>query len=141
MKSMKGKSNTGFNIRSKIDDILKSFGCDLEEDSPVFVTDRGSNMVAAFRDTEKIHCINHLLNNVIEGAIKAVPEMAEIVAICSCYSLLHATSFYFRYGACCLHNSPVFHSPSGFPKESLHFGDFVLLIIIVVVVVFLFLCR
>ncbi|KAL7725189.1 hypothetical protein ACLKA6_017345 [Drosophila palustris] len=70
-------------IRSKIDDILTSFGCNLEEDSPVFVTDRGSNMVAAFRDTEKIHCINHLLNNVIESAIKAVPEMAEIVAICS----------------------------------------------------------
>ncbi|KAL7735177.1 hypothetical protein ACLKA6_014893 [Drosophila palustris] len=83
MKSMKGKSNTGFNIRSKFDDILTSFGCDLEEDSPVFDTDRGSNMVAAFRDTEKIHCINHLLNNVIEGAIKAVPEMAEIVVICT----------------------------------------------------------
>lgn len=47
------------------------------------VTDRGSNMVAAFNCFPHIYCINHLLNNVIEKAIKNVEELNELCNLCS----------------------------------------------------------
>lgn len=52
-------------------------------DNPVIVTDRGSNMIKAFCDLDKINCVNHLLNNAVEKAIHAVPEVGEIITICS----------------------------------------------------------
>lgn len=62
---------------------LQNFGCDLEGDKPIIVTDRGSNMIKAFRDLDKIHCVNHLLNNAVEKAIDAVPDMSFIVSTCT----------------------------------------------------------
>lgn len=47
------------------------------------VTDRGSNMIAAFRSFDHIFCINHLLHNVIEKSIKEIPEIIEICNICT----------------------------------------------------------
>ncbi|XP_041451347.1 uncharacterized protein LOC121404975 [Drosophila obscura] len=46
--SMRESSCTGFHIREQIREILKDFGCDLELDNPIIVTDRGSNMIKAF---------------------------------------------------------------------------------------------
>ena len=62
---------------------LEQFGCDLQVDFPVIVTDRGSNMISAFRADQNIHCVNHLLHNAVENAIKRVPELAEMVDKCS----------------------------------------------------------
>lgn len=76
-------SYQGLNIRTKIEAILKDFGCDLEIDKPVIVTDRGSNMIKAFSDAENIYCVNHLLNNAVEKAIHAIPEMQSLVSNCS----------------------------------------------------------
>lgn len=36
----------GANIRTKLMDILQNFGCNLDEDQPVIVMDRGSNMIS-----------------------------------------------------------------------------------------------
>lgn len=52
-------------------------------DNPIIVTDRGSNMIKAFHDLQKTHCINHLLNNAVEKGINAVPEVSLMVSTCS----------------------------------------------------------
>lgn len=63
--------------------ILNDFGCCLEEKKPVIVTDRSSNMIAAFRDNRHIHCMNHLIHNCVEKAVKDVQEIADLVINCS----------------------------------------------------------
>lgn len=40
----------GIQIRAKIDDILEDFWCNLEADSPIIVTDRGSKILKDFTD-------------------------------------------------------------------------------------------
>ncbi|KAI8115894.1 Transposable element Hobo transposase [Lucilia cuprina] len=71
IRSMNGEKCTSDNIYCKVCDILD---CVFTENVTV-VTDRGSNIVAAFRSTAHIYCINHLLNNVIQKSIDAVPEV------------------------------------------------------------------
>lgn len=68
-------------VRSKIQRLLNDFNCQLED--AIMVTDRGSNMVAAFNQFDHIYCINHLLNNVVEKSIKQVDEIAELCNMCS----------------------------------------------------------
>lgn len=55
----------------------------MDNDRPVIVTDRGSNMISAFRNSNKIHCVNHLLHNIIEKAVLKVQELSDIVNKCS----------------------------------------------------------
>lgn len=43
--------------------ILNDYGCCQEEEKPVLVKNRGSNMITAFRDNRHIHCMNHLIHN------------------------------------------------------------------------------
>ncbi|XP_046812650.1 uncharacterized protein LOC111687833 isoform X2 [Lucilia cuprina] len=74
IRSMNGEKCTSDNIYCKVCNILSEFDCVFTENVTV-VTDRGSNIVAAFRSTAYIFCINHLLNNVIQKSIDAVPEV------------------------------------------------------------------
>lgn len=64
-------------------DILQNFCCNLDEDQPVIVTDRGSNMIAAFKGYDHIQCVNHLLQNIIEETVKKIIEFSEMVDKCS----------------------------------------------------------
>lgn len=72
----------GTNIKRKLDNLLAEFDCSLN-DRTVIVTDRGSNIKAALKEHENIHCINHLLHNTIEKCIKTSPQIDEIVTMSS----------------------------------------------------------
>jgi len=48
-------------------DILQNIGWDLDEDQPVIVTDRGSNIIAAFQGYDHIHLVNHLFQKIIKA--------------------------------------------------------------------------
>ncbi|XP_073822587.1 uncharacterized protein [Musca autumnalis] len=82
MRGMDNLKNTGHNIRIKMENILKDFGCELNHLVRV-VTDRGSNMKTAFSNEQHIFCINHLLNNVIEKAIADVEEVKTMSCECA----------------------------------------------------------
>ena len=96
---------TGVNIKQHLTEIFDSFGI-----SPamlqrvVFTTDRGSNIVYALRDDERIDCINHVLNRVIQHALEvkhapkalttlitAVKELVRFVKKSSLQDLLKKT--------------------------------------------------
>jgi len=49
--------------------ILDAFDCNLDAKS-VIVTDRGANMVSAFKENVHINCIDHLLNNILEKCME-----------------------------------------------------------------------
>lgn len=68
-------------VRIKIQRLLEDYNCKLED--AIMVTDRGSNMVAAFNQFNHIYCINHLLNNVVDKSIKQVDDVAELCNLCS----------------------------------------------------------
>lgn len=73
---------SGENIKYKVIKTLTDFNCELSSKA-IIVTDRGANMVSAFRACNHIFCINHLLNNAVEKSIKETPEIAELCNICS----------------------------------------------------------
>lgn len=56
---------------------LSEFNCSLNR--AIILTDRGSNMKAAFRTSDHIFCINHLLHNIVE---KSINENVEIKELC-----------------------------------------------------------
>lgn len=60
---------------------LDEFNCSL--DRGIIVTDRGSNMKAAFRTTDHIFCINHLLHNIVEKSINENLEIKELCVKCT----------------------------------------------------------
>lgn len=47
------------------------------------VTDRGSNMVAAFRQNNHVFCIDHLLHNTIQKSVQEVDDVAELSQLCT----------------------------------------------------------
>jgi len=51
----------------------------LDEDQPVIVTYRGSNMIAAFQGYDHIHRGNHLLHNVVEATVRKTIEFPKMV--------------------------------------------------------------
>jgi hypothetical protein len=61
---------TGDNIRKLVLDCLKRFQIHDCIDKLVFVTDRGSNVLAALRNTNHLFCSAHILNNVLEHSTK-----------------------------------------------------------------------
>lgn len=78
---MKCSSMTGENIKQAILDVFASYH--ITEDDLLkyacFVTDRGSNMLAAVRDFESQPCLAHLCNNVVHAMLE-VPAVKTIVA-------------------------------------------------------------
>lgn len=69
-------------IRCKVDDLLSEYNCTLNN-KVMIVTDRGANMIAAFRDCSKIHCVSHLLHNTVEKSIHGVSEIAALCQLCT----------------------------------------------------------
>jgi len=58
-REMEGKK-TGDNIRQTVDGVLKEFGIKMEQDDTTFITDNGSNVVAALHaPIKRISCSGH----------------------------------------------------------------------------------
>lgn len=74
------ESMTNANIRATIIKVFGTFG--ISEDNLLqhasFVTDRGSNILAAVRDFEHHACLAHLCNNVV-NAMVGITELKDIV--------------------------------------------------------------
>lgn len=68
-------------IRSKVEKVLSDFDCSLK--NALVVTDRGKNMVAAFRNEKHINCVAHLINNIVEKGIEQVPDISLLVKRCT----------------------------------------------------------
>lgn len=61
---------------------LKLYEClERQTEKFVFVTDRGSNLVAALKNFTRLNCIEHILNNVVEEACK-VHSVALLISKC-----------------------------------------------------------
>uniref|UniRef100_A0A3B3T1Z0 HAT C-terminal dimerisation domain-containing protein n=1 Tax=Paramormyrops kingsleyae TaxID=1676925 RepID=A0A3B3T1Z0_9TELE len=77
------------NIRSSIESILSDFKIDNLSDL-VIVTDRGSNMIAAFPTDHRISCSAHLLNSTLTNTFKPkklekdpmLKEVSSLLTIC-----------------------------------------------------------
>ena len=56
-------SATAINIRSKLNDIFQEYS--IISTNFIFVTDRGSNVIAALNEETRINCSAHILNNIL----------------------------------------------------------------------------
>lgn len=64
----------GAYIKSQIKEHLKSFHIYSLRKKMVFVSDRGSNMVAGLKDFDNIHCFTHMLNNTVQLMLGLLDE-------------------------------------------------------------------
>ena len=55
---------TGLNIKSAISAALNALGLAMDED----LCTRGSNVIVALKDTERIDCIAHFLNTILRNS-------------------------------------------------------------------------
>lgn len=60
---------TGVNVKAAVASALGKFGISLADNLErcIFTTDRGSNMIAALADVQRIDCIAHILNTVLRN--------------------------------------------------------------------------
>lgn len=73
------RSKSGEYILRKVRKRLRKLGINL--DKVVFVTDRGSNVIAALKDYQHIACALHFINNCLQNCFKS-GRPAEILVIC-----------------------------------------------------------
>lgn len=62
--------------------MLTDFGIELN-DKAIIVTDRGSNMIAAFRQHNHIFCFAHLLHNVIQKSMQEFERIDDLCRACT----------------------------------------------------------
>lgn len=77
-------SATGINIRLLLIKILEEY--ELKIKNFVFVSDRGANVVAALKYFEKLSCIDHVINNVLEYTEKEHTGFKDILTSCKALS-------------------------------------------------------
>ena len=71
------------NTRKAIDDTLQSFGIDLPTTQLIFVTDNGSNLIAALDGEAHLRCACHCLNLTVQQSIESVPSLKKTLEACS----------------------------------------------------------
>lgn len=70
------------NINLKVRKILHEFDLVLDNNA-IIVTDRGSNMVAAFQTNNHMFCINHLMHNTLQKSMENIPDVANLIHSCT----------------------------------------------------------
>lgn len=63
---------TGENVRAALQQALRRYGLHDCMSNIVFVTDRGSNMIAALKTSCRLNCSAHSLNTILEHTMRAV---------------------------------------------------------------------
>lgn len=71
---------TGENIRRATMAIIHDYELQPYIDSIIFVTDRGTNMLAAFCNYTRYNCVNHICNNIIAHAIEHAKDIVSNVS-------------------------------------------------------------
>lgn len=80
LKSMDNQRSTGQNILNKLNGIFNEFEIDIQ--NVVFVTDRGSNIKAALCNLERANCMDHIINNVLQGSFENMDSIKFIITSC-----------------------------------------------------------
>ena len=74
------QQKTGINIRQHLQEIFQEMGLSPELlKRAVFTTDKGSNIILALRDEERLDCINHILNRVVQHSLE--PKHAPVAVL------------------------------------------------------------
>lgn len=73
-REMNAEIKDGPFIRSQIKEHLKSYNLYSYRKECVFVSDRGSNMVAALKHLPSIHCFAHMLNNTVQLMLQLIQD-------------------------------------------------------------------
>lgn len=68
-------------VKREIDKYLKEFELEPFIENVTFVTDRGTNMVSALRNSNHIHCFAHLINNTVDKILKKLDCVRAATAI------------------------------------------------------------
>ena len=62
---------TGHNVKAALMDSLQQFNINTEHlKKAVFTTDKGSNIVLALTDEERLNCVNHIINRVLQQSLE-----------------------------------------------------------------------
>jgi hypothetical protein len=72
------------NTRKAIGEILDSYGIDVASSQLIFVTDNGSNLIAALDGEAHLRCACHCLNLTVQQSIESVPLLKKTLEACSC---------------------------------------------------------
>lgn len=73
-REMDAEIKDGPDIKSQIEEHLKSFHLYEHREQLVFISDRGTNMVSALRNMESIHCYAHMLNNTVQHMLDLISK-------------------------------------------------------------------
>ena len=66
-----GQQKTGVNVRQHLQDIFTEFNISSQQlHKAAFTTDKGSNIIAALQDEDRIDCANHVLNRVLQQSLE-----------------------------------------------------------------------
>ena len=85
-------AKTGINVKLQLEDIFNTLGLDTTHlDNAIFTTDRGTNIISALKDEERLDCVNHVLNRVIQPSLEDKNAPKEV------YNLLKAVKKLVRY--------------------------------------------
>lgn len=80
-KEFPDQQKTGFNIRRQLVSILTEFKIPIHR--CVITTDRGSNMISAFKNDIRLDCAAHILNTIVTtGLDKADPVISDLIDNC-----------------------------------------------------------
>ncbi len=85
------EKKTGANIRSAVNAIFSAYGITTDQlKKCTFTTDRGSNMIVAFKDEDRLDCVAHILNTVLRHVFDEKKDCPSAVThlIQSCKSLV-----------------------------------------------------
>ena len=64
-------AKTGINVKEQLVDIFQALGLETDHlQNAIFTTDKGSNIVLALKEEERLDCINHVLNRVVQPSLE-----------------------------------------------------------------------
>ena len=76
------QKKTGVNVKAALLSSLSKFGIDSSHlRRAIFTTDKGSNIVVALKSEERLDCVNHVLNRVVQQALEEKHCPDDILAL------------------------------------------------------------
>ena len=82
---------TGINVKEQLMNIFQGFGLEDLFKNAIFTTDKGTNIISALEEVERVDCINHVLNRVLQQCLqeniapKGVNDLLRSVKSLVCY--------------------------------------------------------
>lgn len=73
------QKKTGDNIKPIVIQNLEKFGISEQFENLIYVTDRGSNLIAALRNNVRLSCTAHILNNILEKTVDRNTQFSDMI--------------------------------------------------------------